>query len=139
MLSKLSSFCYPRLTFFTIIFPNSFRKTVRVSNGLDPDSGLHITGPDMGLSWLSSFAANRQRVNKDTLGCTDEFVLFFLYLLFLFVRKLTHVYRDSEIPETRMVKLRYIMTVYSSSSNWKDFCAIQNDYIYSLFLRCGLW
>ena len=63
----------------------------------------------------------------------------FLFLLYVIVFVCQEIDSRGQTRTARMDKLWYITAVYSSSSNWKDFCAIQNDYIYSLFLHCGLW
>ena len=45
---------------------NSFKKTIRVSNSLDPDQARHFVGPGLGPSCLQSLSADntsRQRVN----------------------------------------------------------------------------
>ena len=44
-----------------------FRKTIRVSNSLDPDQGRHIVGSDLGPNCLQKLSA-RQRVNSDLLS-----------------------------------------------------------------------
>ena len=47
---------------------NSFRNTIWVSNGLNPDQAWHFVGPDLGPICLQRLLADdtrRQRVNKD--------------------------------------------------------------------------
>ena len=39
---------FPKLTFSKV----SFRMTIRVSNGLDPDQDRHFVGPDLGPNYL---------------------------------------------------------------------------------------
>ena len=41
---------------------NSFRSSIRVSNGLDPDQNGHSVGPDLGPNCL-------QRVSTDDKNC----------------------------------------------------------------------
>ena len=48
-------------------FQKSFRTTIRVSNGLDPDQDGHDVRPDLGsncLQWLSADGKNC-RINKE--------------------------------------------------------------------------
>ena len=63
-------FCH-RLIFFKINFflKNSFKNTLRVSNGLDPDQDRHFVGPDLDLNVLQKLSADgtrRYRVNLPT-------------------------------------------------------------------------
>ena len=45
--------------FFKIHFSkNSFRYTIRVSNGLDPDQDQHFVGPDLGPNCLQRLSAD---------------------------------------------------------------------------------
>ena len=45
--------------FFKINFTkNSFRNTIRVSNGLDPDQDRHFVGPDLGPNYLQRLSAD---------------------------------------------------------------------------------
>ena len=45
--------------FFTINFlKNSFRNTIRVSNGLDPYQDRHSVGPDLGSNHLQRLSAD---------------------------------------------------------------------------------
>ena len=37
---------------------NSFRNTIKVSNGLDPDQAQHSVGPDLGPNYLQRSAAD---------------------------------------------------------------------------------
>ena len=52
MLDNFSSFSFCLMLFFSKFnlkfSKNSFRNTVRVSNGLDPDQDRHLVGPDLG-------------------------------------------------------------------------------------------
>ena len=48
ILCNFSCFCYNLLTFSKIIFlKDSFRNTIRVSNGLDPDKGQSSVGSEL--------------------------------------------------------------------------------------------
>ena len=47
------------LTFFKIkLFKNSFRNTIRVSNGLDPDQDRRYVGPELGPNCLQKLSAD---------------------------------------------------------------------------------
>ena len=47
------------LTFVKFAFSkNSFRNTIRVSNGLDPDQDRHSVGPDLGPNCLQRKSAD---------------------------------------------------------------------------------
>ena len=47
------------LTFFNINFSkSSFRSTIRVSNGLDPDQDVHSVRPDLGSNCLQRLSAD---------------------------------------------------------------------------------
>ena len=50
----------PSADFFQhlIFSKNSFRNTIRVSNGLDPDQDLHVVGPDPGPNCLQRLSAD---------------------------------------------------------------------------------
>ena len=39
-------------------FKNSFRNTIRVSNGLNPDKDRHSVGPDLGPNCLQRLSAD---------------------------------------------------------------------------------
>ena len=48
MLGNQIFFCLSSAVFFKIeVFKSSFRNTIRVSNGLDPDQDRHSVGPDL--------------------------------------------------------------------------------------------
>ena len=52
-------FCCRLLTFFkTNFFRKSFRHSIRVSKGLDPDQDRHSVGPDLGPNCLQRILAN---------------------------------------------------------------------------------
>ena len=44
--------------FHNSFFKNSFRTTIRVSNGLDPNQDLHSVGPGQGPNCLQRLSAN---------------------------------------------------------------------------------
>ena len=46
-----------------------FRKTIRVSNGLDPDQDWHSVGPDMGPNCLQTLRLSAD--NKIWLACRE--------------------------------------------------------------------
>ena len=56
------------LTFFyQLSFKNSFRNTIIVSNGLDPDQDRHAVGPDLGSNCLQRLSVddeNRHQQGK---------------------------------------------------------------------------
>ena len=58
MLLMSSADFFSKLT----VSKNSFRNTIRVSNGLDPDQNRHSVGPDLGLNCL-------QRLSDDKSCC----------------------------------------------------------------------
>ena len=58
MLGNFSCFCCRLLNFFkNNILNNSFRNTVRVSNGLDPDQDRHFVRSDLGPNCLQRLSA----------------------------------------------------------------------------------
>ena len=73
MLGNFSCFWCRLQTFFfkRNVFKNSFRKAIRMSNGLDPGQDRHSVGPDLGLSCLKRLseddiekATNRKERNR---------------------------------------------------------------------------
>ena len=49
------------LIFFKLTFLKiSFRNTVKVSNGLDPDQDQHFVGPDLGPNCLQRLSAEEK-------------------------------------------------------------------------------
>ena len=52
-----ASFFFSKLTFSR----KSFRITIRVSNGLDPDQDQHSVGPDLGPNWLQKLSAGNEK------------------------------------------------------------------------------
>ena len=59
MLGSFSCFCSRLLTFLKIIFfKKSFRNTIRVPNGLDPDQDQHSVSPDLGPNCLQRLSAD---------------------------------------------------------------------------------
>ena len=54
MLLLLSADLRLKLTFSK----NSFRNTIKVSNGLDPDEDRHFVGPDLGPNCLQRLSAD---------------------------------------------------------------------------------
>ena len=60
MLGNFSCFCCRLLTFFSkLIFKkNSFRSTIGVSNGLDPDQDQLNISPDLGPNYLQRLSAD---------------------------------------------------------------------------------
>ena len=54
-------FCCRLMIFFKIKFSkNSFRKTIRVSNSLDPNQDRHSVGPDLGANCLQRLTADEK-------------------------------------------------------------------------------
>ena len=47
-------------TFFIFFPENSFKKTIRVSNDLDPDQDRRSAGPDLGTNCLQRLAADNK-------------------------------------------------------------------------------
>ena len=59
MLGNFSCFWCRLLNFPKVFFfKNSFRNTVRVSKGLDPDQDRPIVGPDLGTNCLQRLSAD---------------------------------------------------------------------------------
>ena len=59
MLGNFWCFCCRLLTFQNLLFQNkSFRNTIRVSNGLDPDQERHFVCPDLGPNCLQRLSAD---------------------------------------------------------------------------------
>ena len=59
MLGNFSCFCCRLQTFFKInFFKKSFRNTIRLSNGLDPDQDCHVISPDLGPNCLQRLSAD---------------------------------------------------------------------------------
>ena len=54
MLLLSSAGIFSKLTFLK----NSFRNTIGVSNGLDPDQDGHVVGPDLGPNCLQRLSAD---------------------------------------------------------------------------------
>ena len=62
MLGNFSCFCCRLLTFFKISFSkNSFRNTIRVSKGSDPNQDRHSFGPDLGPKLFSLVISKQQK------------------------------------------------------------------------------
>ena len=58
--------------FFKVnIFKKSFRNTIRLSNGFDPDQDRHFVGTDLSPNCLQRLSADDQsrRVMTDLVGC----------------------------------------------------------------------
>ena len=45
-------------------FKNSFRDTIKVSNGLDPEQAWHSVDPDQGLNLLQRLSADNKSHDK---------------------------------------------------------------------------
>ena len=59
LLLKLSHFCHLQIFFSKLAFPNNyFRKTIKVTNSLDPDQAWHYVRPDMGPNFFQSLPAD---------------------------------------------------------------------------------
>ena len=75
-LCMLGNFCCRLLTFFKINFlKKSFRNSIRLSNGLDPDQDRHFVGPDLGPKCLQRLSADGKshELKKGTLtGIRDN-------------------------------------------------------------------
>ena len=83
MLGNQICFCLSSAVFFKIeVFKNSFRNTIRVSNGLDPDQDRHSVGPDLRPNCLLRKSAG------DKMLCGKELKDFF-YVLPLTNKKIT--------------------------------------------------
>ena len=66
MLGNFSCVCCRLLTFFKINFlkKKSFRNTIGVSNGLDPDQDRHSVGPDLGPKLFSKVIISKQQKSQ---------------------------------------------------------------------------
>ena len=51
-------FCRLLIFFKSTFLKNSFRNTIRVSNGLDPDQVRHFVGPNLGPNCLQQLSAD---------------------------------------------------------------------------------
>ena len=57
MLGNFSCFCCLLIFFQNLLLKKSFRNTIRVTNGLDPDQDRPYVGPDLGPNCLQSLSA----------------------------------------------------------------------------------
>ena len=61
MMGNFSCFFCRLLTFFKITFSKtSFKNTIRVSNGLDPDQDRNFVGPNLGTNCLQRLSADKK-------------------------------------------------------------------------------
>ena len=78
-----SCLCSHLLTFFKIIFSkNSFRNTIRMSNGLDPDQDQHSVSSDLDPNCLQRLSAD----NKSPLARQE---LIFNFCLHAYVKSMS--------------------------------------------------
>ena len=64
---------------------NSFRNTIRMSNGLDPDQDRHSVGPDLGPNCFANVVSRRQKSLLARIelkvSCTINCFIFYLLIV----------------------------------------------------------
>ena len=69
------NFCHLPFFFSKLtISKNSFRNTIRVSNGLDPDQDRHFVGPDLGPNCLQRLSADEKKSFKKTIRVSNSWI-----------------------------------------------------------------
>ena len=90
MLLLSSADFFSKLTFSQ----NSFRNTIRVSNGLDPDQDQHGVGPDLSLNSL-------QRLSPDDKVATSKHrVMVFVFLLQIIHEAMCSLFWNNQLNST---------------------------------------